>query len=112
MKARAALVQMCFSDRTDENVGKGARLVKQAARDGAEIVCLPELATDVYLPFEIEPKWLQVAEPIDGPSVETMRPSARGPDFWEHTALSSQLRAEPGFFRNRRPDAYGALVVA
>ena len=31
MKAKAAVIQMNFSDRTEENVEKGARLIKQAA---------------------------------------------------------------------------------
>src|SRR3954452_14143651 len=77
MQAKAALIQMHFNDKTEENVAKGARLVKQAAQEGAQIICLPELATNVYFPFEIEPKWLKLAEPIDGPSVETMRSAAR-----------------------------------
>lgn len=77
MQAKAALVQMRFNDRTEDNVEKGARLVKQAAQEGAQIICLPELATNVYFPFEIDARWLKLAEPIDGPSVETMQAAAR-----------------------------------
>ena len=62
MKAKTAVIQMHFSDQTEENVEKGARLIKQAAAEGAEIICLPELATNVYFPFEIDPKWLKLAE--------------------------------------------------
>jgi N-carbamoylputrescine amidase len=76
-KANAALVQMTFSTEAAENVERGARLVEQAANEGAEIICLPELATNVYFPFEIEPKWLKVAEPVPGPSTETMCAAAR-----------------------------------
>ena len=75
--AKAALVQMNFSTDTEKNVEKGAKLIKEAARDGAEIICLPELATNVYFPFEIDPKWLKMAEPIPGPSTETIRAAAR-----------------------------------
>src|SRR5207247_1099996 len=50
---------------------------RPAAQQGAQIICLPELATNVYFPFEIEAKWLKLAEPIGGPSVETMRSAAR-----------------------------------
>jgi beta-ureidopropionase len=77
LKANAAVIQMNFSDKTDANVEKGARLIKQAADEGAEIICLPELATNVYFPFEIEPRWLKLAEPIPGPSTETIAAAAR-----------------------------------
>src|SRR5262249_52135176 len=77
VKANAAVIQMNFSDQTEENVEKGARLIKQAAAEGAEIICLPELATNVYFPFEIDPKWLKLAERIPGPSTETITAAAR-----------------------------------
>jgi beta-ureidopropionase len=77
MRATAALVQMNFSDDTEENVAWGARLIKEAADEGAEIICLPELATNVYFPFEVDPKWLKVAERIPGPSTETICAAAR-----------------------------------
>ena len=48
VKAKAAVIQMNFSDRTEENVEKGARLIKQAADEGAEIICLPELFGSQY----------------------------------------------------------------
>jgi N-carbamoylputrescine amidase len=77
VKAKAAVIQMNISDQTEENVAKGARLIKQAAAEGAEIICLPELATNVYFPFEIDPKWLALAERIPGPSTEAMCAAAR-----------------------------------
>jgi beta-ureidopropionase len=77
MRAKAALVQMNFSDDTEENVGRAARLIKEAAREGAAIICLPELATNVYFPFEVDPKWLKVAERIPGPSTETICAAAK-----------------------------------
>src|SRR5215208_4412230 len=75
--AKAALVQMNFSTDTEQNVEKGARLIKEAAGDGAEIICLPELATNVYFPFEIEPAWLKIAEPVPGPSTEAIQAAAK-----------------------------------
>jgi beta-ureidopropionase len=77
VKANVAVIQMNFSDKTEENVEKGARLVKQAAGEGAQIICLPELATNVYFPFEIDPKWLKLAEPVPGPSTEAMQAVVR-----------------------------------
>jgi N-carbamoylputrescine amidase len=75
--AKAALVQMHFSADTEKNVEKGAQLIRDAARDGAEIICLPELATNIYFPFEIDAKWLKIAEPVPGPSTETISAAAR-----------------------------------
>ncbi len=77
MKATAAVIQMNFSTNAEENVEKGARLIKEAAKEGAAIICLPELATNVYFPFEIDPKWLKLAEPVPGPSTETICAAAR-----------------------------------
>jgi beta-ureidopropionase len=77
MKTKAALIQMGFSTDTEKNVAKAARLINRAAKEGAEIICLPELATNVYFPFEINPKWLKIAEPIPGPSTETIAAAAR-----------------------------------
>jgi beta-ureidopropionase len=77
MRATAALVQMNFSDDAEENVGRASTLIKKAAGEGAEIICLPELATNVYFPFEVDPKWLKVAERIPGPSTETICAAAR-----------------------------------
>jgi beta-ureidopropionase len=74
---KAALVQMNFSTDTAKNVEKGARLIREAADEGAEIICLPELATNVYFPFDIDPKWLKVAEPVPGPSTETICAAAK-----------------------------------
>jgi beta-ureidopropionase len=75
-EANAALIQMTFSDDRVKNVDKGANLIAQAAREGAEIICLPELATSIYFPFEISAKWLKLAEPIPGPSTETISAAA------------------------------------
>ena len=75
--ANAAVIQMNFTANTEENVGKAAELIKQAGGEGAQIIALPELATNVYFPFEIDPKWLKLAESIPGPSSETIAAAAR-----------------------------------
>ncbi len=96
--ANAALVQMNFSDNTEENVEKGARLIKQAASEGADIICLPELATNIYFPFEIEAKWLKVAEPIPGPSTETICAAAR--DANAYVLFPLYEKAQDGYLYN------------
>jgi beta-ureidopropionase len=63
---------MNFSDDKQSNVERGAELVRSAAAAGAQIICLPELATYVYFCYEINPQYLQIAEPVPGPSTEIM----------------------------------------
>lgn len=47
------------------------RLVRQAAREGADIICFPELAyTGYYLPAA---QMRQLAEPVDGPFVTALQ---------------------------------------
>jgi predicted amidohydrolase len=45
VKATCALVQMNFSVHVAENIDRGCDYVREAGRGGAEIICLPELAT-------------------------------------------------------------------
>jgi beta-ureidopropionase len=77
MKARCALVQMGFSTDTVENVERGADYVRQAAKEGAQIVCLPELATSIYPAFEENPEHFELAEPVPGPVTEMIGKAAR-----------------------------------
>jgi len=68
MRVSTAVIQMNFSTHTEENIEKGARLIKKAAAEGAQIIALPELATSIYFPFEMDAKYFRLAEPIPGPS--------------------------------------------
>lgn len=77
MKARCALVQMGFSTDVEDNVGRAAEFVREAAAGGAEIICLPELATSIYMCFEEVPESRGLAEPIPGPSTEVIAAAAR-----------------------------------
>src|SRR4051812_38665441 len=98
MKANAAVIQMNFSTNTEENVEKGARLIKQAADEGAEIICVPELAANRYFPSEIARRWLKLAEPIPGPSSETICAAAR--DANAYVLFSLYEKAQDGELYN------------
>jgi len=67
-----ALVQMRMSPKPEANVRRAVELVEEAARRGAEIVCLPELFRSVYFPQTEQAAAFRLAEPLDGPSVATM----------------------------------------
>lgn len=66
---KVGLVQMAMCSSADDNRAKAARLVREAAAKGAEIVCLPELFTGPYFcAAENDPGALEYLEPIPGPT--------------------------------------------
>jgi beta-ureidopropionase len=82
VKANLALIQMNFSDDKAENVESGAELVRRAGRDGAQIICLPELATTQYFCYRMNREFMHLAEPVDGSSIATIGAAARDADAW------------------------------
>ncbi|MBI2203147.1 MAG: acyltransferase [Candidatus Rokubacteria bacterium] len=59
------------------NVDKATRMVRQAAEQGARIVCLPELFSTMYFCVERRPEYFDWAEPIPGPTTDRMGALAR-----------------------------------
>jgi N-carbamoylputrescine amidase len=74
---RVALVQMACSPDPDANLEKAAERVREAARQGAKIVCLPELFRAQYFCQREDPELFDLAEPIPGPSTERLASVAR-----------------------------------
>lgn len=70
---RTALVQMGTEYDAEKNTARAGRLVREAADRGARIVCLQELFNTVYFPYELDSRHLDLAEPLDGPTMEHMR---------------------------------------
>lgn len=77
MRAKCALIQQHFGSDRATNVEHGADLVRRAAADGAEIICLPELATHNYFCEVANPDYFEFAEAIPGPSTRVMQAAAR-----------------------------------
>ena len=77
MTVRVALAQ--FSGHIDKNVNveKAENLARQAAGNGAKVVCFPELCTTIYFCFDRDKKWFETAEPVPGPAVDRLRTVAR-----------------------------------
>jgi N-carbamoylputrescine amidase len=67
-----ALIQMQVSEDPDANLGKAVELVDAAARDGARLICLPELFRSRYFCQAEDPARFGLAEPIPGPSTEAL----------------------------------------
>ncbi len=95
---RVALVQMSCSADPDANLDKAATLVRQAARMGASVVCLPELFRAQYFCQREDHSLFDLAEPIPGPSSERMSAVARE----EKVAVIASLfeRRAAGLYHN------------
>ncbi len=69
---KIGMVQMtCGSDK-NANLAKAVEKVKEAASRGAQIICLQELFTSLYFCDVEDYEHFNLAEPIPGPSTETL----------------------------------------
>jgi len=72
-----ALVQMRCESAVEANLAKAEAAIADAARQGAEIVCLPELFTGPYFCQKEDPSYFDRAEPIPGPSSQRLAAAAK-----------------------------------
>src|SRR5688572_5770973 len=63
---KLGLVQTKVGDDPDENLAKTSRLIKQAARKGATIVCLQELFAHRYFAQVKDDRFFELAESVPG----------------------------------------------
>ena len=71
-KFRIGLVQMACSVDPNENLAKAEWRIREAAARGAQIICLQELFRSQYFCREENASFFDLAEPIPGPSTETL----------------------------------------
>ncbi len=76
-KFKVGLVQMAMSPEPQANLDKAAARVEEAARKGAEVVCLPELYRSPYFCQREDAALFDLAEPVPGPSTERLSEVAR-----------------------------------
>ena len=74
---RVGLVQMAMSTSLEDNVDKATSRVREAAKAGAEVVCLPELYRSPYFCQREDAALFDLAEPVPGPSTEALGRAAR-----------------------------------
>jgi beta-ureidopropionase len=98
MKATCAVVQMNLGDDVEDNVAKGADLVREAGRGGAQIICLPELATSQYFCYTMDREFMALAQPVDGPATQTVGRAAKEADAW--VVLPFYEKADDGHLYN------------
>lgn len=107
---RVGLVQMSCSESPAENLEKAADKVREAARAGAQIVCLQELFRSQYFCREEDARLFDLAEPIPGPSTDVMAKLAKEHDIVIVASLFEK-RAE-GLYHNTASilDAGGEML--
>lgn len=109
-KFRVGMVQMSCSANPGENLEKAAEKVKEAAKAGAQIVCLQELFRSQYFCREEKAELFDLAEPIPGPSTAVMAQLAKELDVVIVASLFEK-RAE-GLYHNTAAilDAGGEML--
>src|ERR1700721_4541481 len=97
-KKRVALIQMSCAADTAANLDKAADRVREAARAGANIICLPELFRAQYFCQREEHALFDTAESIPGPSTQRLSAVARE----ENVVVVASLfeRRAPGLYHN------------
>lgn len=97
-KTRVALIQMSCDVDTQVNLDKAAERVYEAAREGAQIVCLPELFRAQYFCQREDHALFDTAESIPGPSTDLLTGVAREAGVVLIASLFE--RRAPGLYHN------------
>jgi N-carbamoylputrescine amidase len=104
------VIQMRCSQDPSENLENAIALIREAAAQGAQIICLPELFRTVYFCQEENHKYFQYAEPIPGPTTERL--SALAKELQVVIVASLFERRAAGLYHNTAAviDADGTLL--
>jgi len=76
-KYTVGLLQLAFSAHPDDNLKKTLSWVAQAAKQGAQVICLPELYRSQYFCQKEDSSLFDLAETIPGPSTEAFQKTAK-----------------------------------
>ncbi len=103
---KIGLVQMHCTPDPEENLDRAAEWVRKAARQGAQVICLPELFRTQYFCQREDIALFDLAEPIPGPS--TLRLGELARDLNVTVIASLFERRAAGLYHNTavtlRPD--------
>jgi N-carbamoylputrescine amidase len=69
---RVGLVQMRCTPDPAANLHTAEERVREAARAGAQVICLPELFRSQYFPQREDHAAFDLAEPVPGPTTEAL----------------------------------------
>jgi len=105
-----AAVQMQIAPDAETNLTKAEAAIAEAAKRGAQVVCLPELFTGYYFCQEEDAALFDLAEPIPGPSEARLSAAAKAHKV---TVVGSLFEKRmPGVYHNTATvhDGTGALL--
>jgi len=97
-KFEVGLVQMCCSPDPDENLERAITHIHEAARRGAQVICLPELFLTQYFCQREDTSLFDLAESIPGPT--TARFCAVARELKVAIEVSLFERRAPGLYHN------------
>ena len=102
-KVTIAAIQTSYEHDMAANIAKTAKLVREAAKQGAEIVLPSELFQSIYFPTRQDPKWFATAYPLhEHPSVIALQKLAQELD----------IVIPISFFEKDGPRYYNSVAVA
>ncbi|MFZ4402650.1 MAG: carbon-nitrogen hydrolase [Pseudobdellovibrionaceae bacterium] len=73
----AGVIQMKMVNEPASNLKKAIELIHQAADQGVQVVCLPELFLSPYFCQTLNPQFFNLAEPIPGPTTQALSEVAK-----------------------------------
>ncbi len=97
-KFTVGLVQMHCSPEPDDNLARAVEHVSSAAKQGATVICLPELFKTQYFCQREDAALFDLAEPIPGPSTAEFSELAR--ELRVTIVVSLFERRAPGLYHN------------
>ena len=97
-KFQAGLVQMACGPEPEENLERAVAHVREAAKRGAQVICLPELFQTQYFCQRQDAALFDLAEPIPGPT--TVRFSDLCRELRVTAVVSLFERRAPGLYHN------------
>jgi N-carbamoylputrescine amidase len=104
------LIQMRCATEPAANLELAVAHIEQAAKDGADVICLPELFRSPYFCQRTDPALFDLAEEIPGPTTQRLGPLARS--LGKVIIASIFERRSPGVYHNTAAvfDADGELL--
>ena len=109
-KFRAAAVQLRMAPEPEANLERALAKIAEAAKGGADVVCLPELFRTPYFCQSEDAKLFDLAEPVPGPTTEAIAKAARAAGVVVIASVFERRAA--GVYHNTAAliDADGALA--
>lgn len=101
-QVKIGLIQTAVSDDPQANLDKTIRMIRNAAAQGAKIICLQELFMTKYFPHDDKKDVANLAEPIPGPTTAELGKLAAALDI---------VLVVPLFERGSDGKLYNSLVV-